>query len=62
MGFPGGSKGKEPAYNAGDLGLISGLGRSPERGHGKPFQYSCLENSKERGVHGVTKNWIQLND
>ena len=44
MGFPGDSDGKESAYNAGDLGLIPRLGRSPGRGHGNPFQYSCLEN------------------
>jgi len=44
MGFPGGSDGKESACNAGDMGLISGLGRSPEEGHGNPLQYSCLEN------------------
>ena len=44
MGFPGGSDGKESAYNVGDLGLIPGLGRSPARGHGNPLQYSCLEN------------------
>ena len=36
MGFPGGSDGKEPAYNAGDLGLISGSGRSPGEGNGNP--------------------------
>ena len=44
LGFPGGSDGKESAYNVGDLGSIPGLGRSPGGGHGKPFQYSCLEN------------------
>ena len=44
MGFPGGSDGKESACNVGDLGLIAGLGRSPEGGHGNPLQYSCLEN------------------
>ena len=43
-GFPGGSAGKESACNAGDLGLISGLGRAPGGGHGNPLQYSCLEN------------------
>ena len=40
--FPGGSDGKASAYIAGDLGLISGLGRSPGEGNGNPFQYSCL--------------------
>ena len=44
MGFPGGSDGKESACNAGDLGLIPGLGRSPGGGHGNPLQYFSLEN------------------
>jgi len=44
VGFPGGSDGKESACNAGDLGLIPGLGRSPGGGHSNPFQYYCLEN------------------
>ena len=44
MGFPGGSDSKESACNAGDLGSIPGLGRSPGGGHGNPLQYSCLEN------------------
>ena len=44
LGFPGGSDSKESACNAGDLGLIPVLGRSPGGGHGNPFQYSCLEN------------------
>ena len=57
-GFPGGSDGKASAYNAGDLGSIPGSGRSPGEGKGYPLQYSCLENSRERGawwatVHGV---------
>ena len=43
-GFPVNSTGKEFACNAGDLGLIPGLERSPGRGHGNPLQYSCLEN------------------
>ena len=43
-GFPGGSDGKESACNEEDLGSIPGLGRSPAGGHGKPLQYSCLEN------------------
>ena len=42
--FPGGSVGKESACNAGDLGLIFGLGKSPGGGHGNPLQYSYLEN------------------
>ena len=50
---------KNLPVNVGDLGLIPGLGRSPGEGHGNPSPYSCLENSKDRGVwratvHGVT--------
>ena len=61
MGFPGGSVGKESTRNAGDLGLIPGLGRSPGGGHGNSLQYSCLENPMERGVcwatvHEVSKS------
>ena len=44
MVFPGGSDGKESAWNTGDLGSVPGLGRSTGRGHGNPLQYSCLEN------------------
>ena len=44
LGFLGGSDGKESACNAGDLGSIPGLGRSPGGGHGNPLQYSGLEN------------------
>ena len=56
---------EESACNAEALGLIPGLGRSPGKGNGKPFQYSCLEDSMDRGawrvtVHGVTKSWTQL--
>jgi len=43
LSVPGGSVGKEFTSNAGDVGLIPGLGRSPEEGHGNPLQYSCLE-------------------
>ena len=55
MGFPCGSAGKESAYNAGDLGLIPGLGRSPGEGKGYPLQYSGLKNSMDYTVHGFTK-------
>ena len=48
-GFPGGSEGKESAYNAGDLSSIPGLGRSPGEESGKPLQYSCLENPVDGG-------------
>ena len=44
LGFPGGSDGKESAFNVGDLGSIPGLGRSHGWRYGNPFQYSCLEN------------------
>ena len=49
LGFPSGSDGKEPAHNAGDPGSIPRPRRSPGEGNGKPLQYSCLENSMERG-------------
>ena len=45
-----GSDSKESACNAGDLGLVPELGRSPGRGHGSPLQYSCLENPMDRGA------------
>ena len=51
MGFSGGSAGKESAFNVGDLGLISGLGRSPREGKGYPLQYSGLENSMDCIIH-----------
>ena len=54
--FPVGSAGKESVCNAGDLGSIPGLGRSPEEGKGYLFQYSGLENSMGCIVHGVTKS------
>ena len=44
-GFPGGSDGKASVCNAGDPGLIPGLGRSPEEGNGSPLRYFCLEKS-----------------
>ena len=58
---------KVSACNAGDPGSIPGLGRSPGEGHGNLLQYSCLENSMDRGasqatVHGVAKSQTQLND
>ena len=60
-GFPGGSNGKESACNVGDAGLIPGSGRFPGKGNVYPLQYSCLENSMDRGawwatVHGVAKS------
>ena len=58
---------KASACNAGDLGSIPGLGRSPGEGNSNPLQYSCLENPMDRGVwwaivHGVAKSWTQLSD
>ena len=63
-GLPQRLSGKESACNAedaGDVGLVPGLGRSPGGGNGTPFQYSCLRNPMDRGawcarVHGVTKS------
>ena len=60
MGFPHGSAIKNPPANAGDLGLISGLGRCPGEGNGNPLHYSCLENPTDRGalqavIHEVIK-------
>jgi len=67
MGFPGGSDGNGSTCNAGDLGSIPGLERSPGEEHGNPLQYSCLENSMDRGawrapVHGIAKSWTLLSD
>ena len=55
------------AYNAGNLGLIPGLGRSPGEGNGSLLQYCCLENTMDRGawqaaVHGVAKSWTRLSN
>ena len=60
--FPGGSAGKESAYNAGDLGSIPGLGRFSGEGKGYPLQCSGLENSMNYTVHGVTKSHTGLSD
>ena len=65
--FPGASDLKESACSAGDLGLIPGSGRYPGERNGYPLQYSCLENSIDRGawqaaVHGLTKSQTQLSD
>ena len=53
MGFPRGSDGKESACSVGnrDLGSIPELGRSLREGNGYPVQYSCLENSMDRGAY-----------
>ena len=65
--FPGGSVGKSSACSAGDPGSVPGSGRSPGEENGNPLQYSCLENSMDRGgwwatIHGVAKNWTQVSD
>ena len=60
LGFPGSSAGKESACNVGDLGLIPGLGISPEKGKSYPFQYSGLEYYIDCMVHGVAKSRTQL--
>ena len=65
--IPGGSDGKEPTCDVGDLSSIPGLGRSLGGRHGNPLQHSCLENPMGRGawwaaVHGVAKSWTRLSD
>ena len=65
LGFSGGSVGKEATYNAGDMGSIPGLGRSPGKGNDNPLQYSCLGNPMDRRtwqatVHGAAKSQIRL--
>ena len=63
VGFPGGRVGKNPpasALDAGGVGSIPGLERPPGEGNGNPLQYSCLENTMNRGawwarVSGITK-------
>ena len=67
MRFPSSSDSQASACNAGDLTSIPELGRSPGEGNVNPLQYSCLENSMDRGVwwatvHVVTKSQTQLSD
>ena len=67
MGFPHCSDGKESACNAGGLGSIPGLERSPGEGNVYPLQYSCLENSMDRGawwptVHRLAKSQTRLSN
>ena len=67
VGFPGGSNGEEFACNAGDLASIPGSGRYPGKGNGNPLQYSCLDNSMDRGawqttVSGAAKNQTRLSN
>ena len=65
LGLPWWLRGKETVCNAGDAGLIPGLGKSPGEGHDNPLQYSSLENPMDRGdwratVHGATKSQHDL--
>ena len=65
MGLPYSSDDKESACNSGDQDSIPGSGRFHGEGNGYPLQYSCLENSMDRGawwatVHGVAKSWTRL--
>ena len=67
MGLPGSTVVKNPPASAAGVGSIPQLGRSPGGGNSNPLQYSCLEDSMDRGtwwatVHRVTKNPTQLND
>ena len=67
MGYPGSSNSKESTCNAGDLGLIPGLGRFPGGGNGTPLQCSCLKNPMDRGawqaaVQRVAKSQTRLSD
>ena len=66
-GFTDSSVGKESACNAGDLGSVPGLRRSPGEGNGNLLQYSCLEKPMDRGawwniVHGLAKSWTRMSD
>ena len=63
--FPGAAADKNPPADTGDTGSIPGSGRSPREGNGNPLQDSCLANPMNRRawwamVHGVAKNWTQL--
>ena len=67
MGFPGDSVVENLSGNAGDTGLIPGLGGAPGEGNGNPLRYSCLGNLMDRGswqatVHGIAKSQTRLSD
>ena len=65
LGFPGGSVVNYPPANAGDMGdagSIPGSGRSAGEGNGSPLQYSCLENSMDRGAWGATVHGVTGSD
>ena len=66
QGFPSGSAVQKPPAKAGEAGWIPGLGRFPKEGNSNPLQYSCLENTRDKGTwqateHGVTKNRVRHN-
>ena len=61
-GLPCGSDSKEPACSAGDPGSFPGSGRSPGEGNGNPLQYSCLENSMDRGAWWATVHSVAESD
>ena len=61
-GFLGGSKSKESACSAGDLGSIQGLGRSPGEGHDNPLQYACLEKPMGRGARWAIEYRVEESD
>ena len=58
LGFPGSSDSKESTCNAGDLVVIPGLGRSPGRGHGNPFQHSWPGESPQTEVPGGLQSMV----
>ena len=65
VGFPGGSVVKNPTANSGEVGSVSGLGRSPGGGNHNPLKYSCQGNPMDRGgwwatVHAIAKSQIRL--
>ena len=68
QGFPGCPESKESPTMQEETGFGLWLGRSPGEGNGYPLQYSCLENSMDRGawqaiiVHGTVKSWTRLSD
>ena len=62
VGFPCGSAGEESTCNAGDLGLILGLGRSPREGNSYQLQYSALENPRDSIVQEVLNSQTRLTD
>ena len=59
LDFPGGSVIKNPPVNVGDAGVIAGLERSPGEGNGNLLQYSCLENSMDRGAWRLQSTGLQ---